>query len=123
MIDKIVIGLQTDYPVSTSDGQGFTWIAFGDGIQPSPPYGVVKGEKGINGRGIRVILHRNQGQGNQLEDDLRAVVQKLNEKSLTSRNGNNNQLSRLQDYMDVNVISDDNTISMEALFLMPTTTF
>lgn len=116
MIDKIVIALQSDYP-------SISWVRFGDGQLPSPPYGVIKGERQVNGRGIRVIIHRNQGEGNQLEDDIYYVASILAEKVLTSRNGCVNMLSNMIEYTDVNAVSDDNTISMEALFLMPTKTF
>jgi len=116
MIDKVKTCLETAYP-------SYQWTEFASFSIPSPPYGVVKGEKSINGRGIRVIMHRNSGEQSQLEDDLRAVINLLNEKSLTSRNGNNNQLSRLIDYMDVAAVSDDNTISMEAFYLLPSKSF
>lgn len=116
MIDKIVDDLNTTYPT-------FSWVEFGVKTLPSAPYGTIKGERQENGRGIRVILHRNQGEGSTLEDDLRAVIALLSEKGFTSRNGNFNQLSRLIEYTDVAVVSDDDTISMEALFLMPTTSF
>lgn len=116
MIDKIVQGLQNDYP-------SISWVRYGDGNLPSQPYGVVKSEKQVNGRGVRIIIHRNPGYVNELEDDLRLVVSILTEKGYTSRNGNYNQLGRLIDYTDVTPLSEDGTISMEALFLMPTTSF
>ena len=116
MIDKIVEALQIDKPE-------ISWAKFGDYDQPSPPYGIIKGERSVNGRGIRVILHRNKGEGNQLEDDLRATVTLLSNRAFTSRNGNPNQLGGLIDYTDVAAESDDGTISMEAFFVMPTTSF
>ena len=116
MLDTIVSYLNTDYP-------SITWVRYGDGELPSQPYGVIKGEKLVNGRGIRVIIHRNIGCVNELEDDLHAVIDMLSDKSFVSRHGNNNRLSRLIDYTDVTAVSDDGTLSMEALFLMPTQTF
>jgi hypothetical protein len=116
MIDKIKDYLETSMP-------SLSWVIFGSGTMPSPPYGVLKGERKNSGRGIRVILHRNQGEQENLEDDLRETVASLSNKGFTSRNGNYNQLGRLIEYSDVMVVSDDNTISMEALFLMPTTSF
>lgn len=116
MIDKIVSYLQTEYP-------SISWVRFGDGNLPTQPYGVIKGEKQINGRGVRIIIHRNAGFVNELEDDLRYVIELLSEMGFTTRNGNYNQLGRLIDYTDVTPLSDDGTISMEALFLMPTNLF
>lgn len=116
MIDKIVEALQIDKPE-------INWAKYGDKDALTVPYGIIKGERSINGRGIRVILHYNKGEGNQLEDDLRAVVTLLSNRAFTSRNGNPNQLGGLVDYTDVTPASYDGTISMEALFLMPTTSF
>ena len=115
MIDSIKDYLNNNYPA-------YSFVRFGvDGI-PSSPYGVIKGEKGIGGRNIRVILHRNVGEDDELETDLRAIIHLLGDKGFTS-SGKYNRLSHMTDYTDVGVVSDDNTISMEALFLMPTTSF
>lgn len=116
MIDKIVSYLQTEYP-------DVAWVKYGDNDIPSQPYGVVKGEKQVGGRGVRIILHRNKGSSIALEDDLRNVINIVSNKGFTSRNGNYNQLGRLISFTDVTAVSDDGTISMEALFLMPTSTF
>ena len=116
MIDKVVELLQTEY-------SQLNWAAFGSDVLPAPPYGIVKGEKAINGRGIRVFLHRNKGEQTQLEDDLRAVIQVLSNRAFTSRNGNNNQLGNLVDYTDVTPESDDGTLSMAAFFVLPTMSF
>ena len=115
MIETIRDYLNTNY-------SSYTFVRFGiDGI-PSPPYGVVKSEKGINGRNVRIILHCNVGEQVDIESDLRAVCALLENKGFTSGTIYN-RLGRMIDYTDVGPVSDDNTISMEALFLMPTTTF
>lgn len=116
MIDKVVELLQTEYPQ-------LNWAKYGDKDLPAPPYGIAKGEKAINGRGIRVIIHRNKGETNEMEDDLRAVIQILSNRAFTSRNGNNNQLGNLVDYTDVTPESDDGTLSMAAFFVLPTMSF
>lgn len=116
MIDKIIDFLNINY-------QEVNWVKYGDGDLPMSPYGVIKGEKLTDGRGVRVIIHRNKGYSNELEDDLHAVIELLSDKGFTSRNGNYNQLGRLIDYTDVTPLSDDGTISMEALFLMPSKSF
>lgn len=116
MIDKVVELLQSEYPQ-------LNWAAFGSDGLPSPPYGIIKGEKAINGRGIRVFIHRNKGEQSQLEDDLRAVIQILSNHAFISRNGNNNRLGGLVEYTDVTPESDDGTLSMAALFVLPTMSF
>lgn len=116
MIDKIVESMQTEYPQ-------LNWAKYGDSDLPALPYGIVKGEKSVNGRGIRIIIHRNKGEQSQLEDDLRAVIQVLSNRAFVSRNGNNNQLGNLVDYTDVTPESDDGTLSMAALFVLPTMSF
>ena len=114
MIETIRDYLNENYPT-------YMFARYGVSSLPTQPYGVVKSEKGINGRNIRVILHRNPDDQEQLETDLRAVIALLNNKGFTSGTVYN-RLGRLIDYTDVMPLSDDNTISMEALFLMPTTT-
>ena len=115
MIETIKDYLNNNYPT-------YTFVRYGiDGI-PSPPYCVVKSEKGINGRNIRVIPHRNVDEQELLESDLRALCILLENKGFTSGTVYN-RLGRMIDYTDVGAVSDDNTISMEALFLMPTQTF
>lgn len=114
MIETIVDYLNTNYPA-------YAFVRFGTGSNCAT-YGVVKSEKGINGRNIRVILHRNVDEQELLESDLRAVCALLENKGFTSGTVYN-RLGRMIDMTDVGPVSDDNTISMEALFLMPTTTF
>lgn len=97
---------------------------YGDSLdRPSVPYAVVKGESNSDGVGVRVILHMNPGEQTDLRNNLRMIVSVLQDAEITSENGNLNRLSRLQGYTDVAPQSDDGTISMEALFLMPTTSF
>lgn len=116
MIEAILEHLTSSYP-------SLQWVRFGCDSIPSPPYGVIKPEKGINGRNIRIILHNVTGSQVVLENDLRSVVALLNNYFITNGSGSHNALGQLLDYTDVNVVSDDNTISMEALFLMPTHSF
>lgn len=97
-------------------------VKFGSTL-PAAPYIVVKTEKGQSGRNIRVIAHFLPGQQNELEDYMRWIIRTLSEFSGTSRNGNKNQLGKMIDYTDIVVSNDDKTISMEALFLMPTLSF
>ena len=115
MIDKIVDYLN-EYGIIPA-------YKFGYGGNKAAPYIVVKGERLPDGRGIRAICHRISGEEDLLEDDLRSTRVLLEEKQITSRHGNINQIGKMIDWVDVAVVSDDNTISMEALFLMPSTTF
>jgi hypothetical protein len=117
MIDKL-----KDY---LNENSSIQWVRFGEGVLPSPPYGVLKTEQGIDGRNIRAIIHIAQYNGciNVLEDLLRSTVTMVQETGFTSRNGCYNHIGLMIDYTDVAAISDDDTISMEALFLMPTKTF
>lgn len=113
MLDKIV-----EYLVSN----GVNAVQFG-GDLIAPPYVCVKGERLPNGRGVRFIYHGAKGAMIEIEDGLRKVCSLVTEKQFTSRSGSVNQLGRMIEFTDVAVASDDNTISMEALFLMPTHSF
>lgn len=116
MIEKIVSYLNENY-------DSYKFVRYGDADLPACDYGVIRTEKLPTGRGIRVILHKNKGYANDLESNLRDVVVLLENKMFTDDNGKSNKLGRMIDYTDVTPLSDDGTISMEALFLMPTTTF
>lgn len=114
MISAIIKELKT--------GQAKQVVRFGTTL-PAAPYIVVKTEKGIGGRNVRIIGHFLPGQQNDLEDYMRWIVRTMQEFKAVSRNGNTNQLGKMIDYTDIVVSNDDKTISMEALFLMPTTSF
>lgn len=101
-------------------------VNYGDATSspPSVPYLVIKGEKSpTGGRSIRFILHENVGKQDELIDELREVCRMVSNRQFTTHSGAINRLGSLVDYTDVTPVSDDGTISMEALFLMPTTTF
>lgn len=115
MIDKIVEAINNDMMIPA--------IMFGAGLPGSTRYVCVKGEKLPNGRGIRFIVHNTVDNQIEIEDDLRYIIEFVKNKGFTSRNGNYNMIGEMIDYTDVGPVSDDNTISMEALFLMPTTSF
>lgn len=97
--------------------------ANGNPVNVQAPYIVVKSETTPGGRGFRVIVHFPIGARNQLEDTLRASMVLLNGFAATSRTGAFNRLEGPIEYTDVDVVNDDKTISMEALYLMPTKTF
>lgn len=97
-------------------------IAFGSDL-PAVPYTVVKPEAAVGGRRFRVIAHRAKGQQVALEDYIREVIGLLEEYQVASRNGHVNALGRVEKITDIAVVSDDNSISMEAAFIMPTHTF
>lgn len=115
MIDKIVDAINEDGHIQA--------IQFGSTLPGSSPYVCVKGEKGIGGRYVRFIVHDVVGNQNSLEDNLRYIISFARNKGFTSRTGSYNELGEMIEYTDVMPVSDDNTISMEALFLMPTKTF
>jgi phosphoglycerate-specific signal transduction histidine kinase len=101
---------------------GITFVRFGVGDLPPAPYGVVKGERGVNGRLFRIILHDLKDQQEALEERARLVVKTLQNRSI-SHGTVNNRLGELTEYTDVAVVSDDNTIAFEVSFTMPTTLF
>ena len=115
MIDVITSAINSDGRIQA--------IEFGKKNPGASQYVCVKGEKLPNGRGIRFIVHDAAENQSALEDNLRYIISFVANKGFTSRNGNYNQLGEMIDYSDVAVVSDDNTISMEALFLMPTKSF
>lgn len=115
MIDKVVLKLKTGIVKNV--------VEFGTGPGASIPYVVVKGEKSVGGRGVRVIAHFAKDYQHDMEDYMHYVIKTLSYAMFTSRSGCVNQLSGLIDYTDVVVVNDDSTISMEALFLMPTKSF
>ena len=115
MLTKIVEKLKT--------GSLKTVVPFGSKL-PNPPYIVVKPET-VPGRGrrFRIIIHYKKGQQSQLEDTLRKTIVLLSEYQVASRHGAVNRLGRVESITDIVVGNSDDTISMEAAFLMPTRTF
>ncbi len=114
MLTKVVAALKT--------GSVKNVVPFGMAL-PAPPYVVVKPESAISGRRFRVIAHFSRGQILQMEDYIREVCALLSEFQATSRHGAVNRLGRVEQIQDIAAVSDDNTISMEAAFVMPTHTF
>ena len=98
-------------------------VRYGGRDLPTAPYAVVKTEKLPAGRGIRVILHYDLDEQCALEEKMREIIKALENQGFTDAAGNYNRLGRMIDYTDVGPVSDDQTITMEALFLMPTTIF
>ena len=111
MIETLRIGLQ--------DTVGIPFIRFGDGGNHSIPYGVLKPEKMSFGRGLRIIIHDVQGNQDAIETDLRNAVVYMQNRKL-DYDGKSNIIGEMIDYTDVTAVSDDDTISMEALFMVPT---
>lgn len=102
-------------------------VAYGYSLQmPEPPYVVVKPEPDVAGRGrsIRIIVHMLPGQNIMLEDyvmnDLSLL---LSDFPILSRHGNRNMLLLEQEYTDIMPHNDDETISMERVFLIPSRLF
>lgn len=91
------------------------------GSEPtSVPYVVVKFESGQTGRMVRVIPHYPQGYGRDLEKYI------FNDLSLLLKNwkgtdsyGNTFVLKETDEYTDIVAKNDDDTISMERVFLVP----
>jgi hypothetical protein len=114
-----MINVIRDYLIT----EGYNAVKFGDGIERQPPYYTVKGERLPEGRGVRIIGHRVQGEGTELENDMRAIGAKLANRGFTTTNGNYNRLGEVIDWQDVSAVSDDNTISFEVLLKAPNTSF
>lgn len=93
---------------------------------PEPPYVIVRFEEDPVGRGklIRIIGHMLPGQDLFLEDYMTNEVSNLLDDYWgTSRHGNTNMLLNENEYTDTIPLSDDGTISMERVFLMPSRVF
>ena len=93
---------------------------------PEPPYVIVKMEVDPIGRGraCRVIGHMLPGQDLFLEDYMRNEVSiLLDDYWGTSRHSNRNMLLNENDMSGIIPESDDGTISMERVFLMPSRVF
>lgn len=111
MIDAIKARLQT--------GTISNVIKFGEGY-PSPPYVVVKAEKEARGRTVRIIAHANESDIALLEPYIFNEVQALvYDYDFTDGNGNGFQLEDIKEWTDIIAQSDDNTYSMERVYLLP----
>ena len=94
--------------------------------RPGPPYVVVRPEADSVGRGrlFRIIAHFQQGQQAWLEDYIfQELPGLLSDYQLVTRAGNDNITYLEQDYVDIVVDNDDDTISMEGRYLMPSRIF
>lgn len=114
---EIVKKLNTDFPAVQA-------VRFGDGALPAPPYCVVKQERDAGGRGtaFRIIAHYKPGQQKFLGDYIRATVgTALGGFQVTNAYGNTNKLySDSQELpVEIDVVNDDGTISMERMYWMP----
>lgn len=115
MLTKVVAKLKTG-PVPNV-------VPYGSEL-PNPPYVVVKPEAvPSRGRRFRIIVHYKKGQQVQLEDALRKIIVLISEYQVASRFGAVNRLSRVESITDIVAENSDDTISMEAAFMMPTRTF
>lgn len=123
MITKIVAKLKTGTVKRVVIYGGETDISGKLKGLPDPPYDVVKPEPAFNGRLFRVIAHFKRGQQLQLEDHMREIGVMLSNFQATSRHGCTNRLGRAEITSDIVDTNSDDTISMEAAFLMPTHTF
>lgn len=116
MIEAIRAGLEENTCIA--------WQRFGSGLLPNPPYGTIKPESISGGRGIRVIIHDVQSNQEALEGYLRLAITYLQNRKIdyVDAQGNtvSNIIGEMVSYTDVGVVSDDSTISMEALFKVPT---
>lgn len=115
MLTKIIARLKTESVKNV--------VTFGVKKLPEPPYVVVKPETAPGGRRFRVIVHFEAGQQIQLEDYMRTVLALLSEYQDTSRHGCVNRLGRGAITSDIVTGNRDDSISMEAAFLMPTHSF
>jgi hypothetical protein len=98
-------------------------VLFGDSAHvPAPPYVVVKTETGpIQNRYIRLIVHRNSGEQDLLEDYVFHELTILLGKQvwLTDRNGGRFRLLNGEIWSEPILGNDDETIVMERLFILP----
>ena len=114
MLASIVARLKT--------GRVTRGVPYGSSL-PAPPYFVVKNEPTYGGMRYRVTYHFKRDQQDQLEDALRAAMILLNDFQVTSRHGCTNRLGRGEVTTGIIDGNSDDTISMEAAFIMPTHTF
>ena len=112
MIDAIVARLNT--------GTISSVVRFGVSTLPSPPYVCVKPEIHPGGRGVRVIAHTGIDEANILDDYIfNEVSTLLKDYEFTDSNGNSLVVKDADEYTEVMADNDDNTISMERLFYVP----
>jgi hypothetical protein len=118
VITKIIEALNTGFPQVPA-------ISFGDEIPPTAPYVVVKQEPDTLGRGTayRVIAHYRPGQQTFLEDYIKITVTNiLKGFTAVDRNGNNHRLEVADNRQlpgPIEIENDDNTISLEKVYLQP----
>ena len=115
MLTKIIAQLKT--------GSIKNVVPFGKNL-PAAPYVVVRMEKHIAGRGIRVIAHVTKGETGadviQLDNYIMdEVITLLHDFTNTDRFGNRFNVRDTGEWTDVGPESDDSTISMERLFYAP----
>lgn len=120
MIQEIVNRLKTGTIKSV--------IKFGNNI-PTPPYVVVKPETYEGNRGVRVIAHFAKGSDEMYirgvvktpMDDyvLTELVDLLSEYEFTDNHGLKQIVKDTNEITDISAVSDDNTVSMERLFVIP----
>jgi len=116
MISKVIAKIKTG---SIKKVVPYGWA------RPAPPYVVVRTEQDALRRGVifRIFWHFAQG-GQALLDDYDGEIQTLLDGfNADSRKGNTNQLHVEPDYQDIIINNDDDTISRERRFLMPSRTF
>lgn len=114
MITKIVAQLKT--------GKVKNVVPFGVASLPAPPYVVVKQERDPteNGTIYRIIAHYAPGQVTFLEDYIQKDIPDLLDgfKTLT-RHGNYQKIEITDEWSGLVPDNDDQTISMEKVFLVP----
>lgn len=116
MLSKVIAKIKT--------GSIKTVIPYGY-ARPAPPYVVVRTSADPLGRGkiFRIFWHFSQGGQALLDDYDGEIISLLDGFNADSRKGNNNQLEVEPDYDDITINNDDDTISRERRFLMPSRTF
>lgn len=104
-------------------------VPYGTKPLPAAPYVVVKPEiDGLGvGRGFRIIIHMLPGQIIALEDyrniTIPALLLDFTTTTVLDRHNRSQILIRQPDDNEIVTSNDDNTISLECLYLQPTLNF
>ena len=95
-------------------------VVFGSEMPKSAPYVVIKPEALPFGTGLRIIVHYPRNYQTQLRSYIfDEVSDLLNGFVYTDESGTSNEVLDGEEYGDIVAVNDDNTISMERLFYVP----
>lgn len=95
-------------------------VVFGSDMPKKTPYVVIKPEALPIGTGIRIVVHYARNDILPMRDYLfNELSDLLNGFIYTDETGTTNEVLDAEEYTDIVISNDDNTISMDRLFYVP----